>query len=108
MPEDGSRRLAGANLCVCRQIAEDGVKGTLKPVTGNTHHQIPSYQDSIMAASIDELKKRLSELDAEIKETKRRLPAHSVKPPVMMDLLALEDEYDEISKQIQDLKGKSA
>ena len=48
-----------------------------------------------------ELEKRLLELDKEIKETKKRLPAHSVKPPVMMDLLSLEDEYDSILKQIK-------
>ena len=43
-------------------------------------------------------------LDREIAETKKRLPAHSVKPPVMMDLLALEDEYDAVLKQIERLK----
>ena len=55
---------------------------------------------------LDKLKKRLQELDKEITETKKRLPAHSVKPPVMMDLLALEDEYDELLKQIEELKQK--
>lgn len=55
--------------------------------------------------SIEDLNKRLVELEEEIKETKRRLPAHSVKPPVMMDLLALEDEYDDILRQLQELKG---
>ena len=59
-----------------------------------------------MKLSLDELKKRLAELDEEIKETKRRLPAHSVKPPVMMDLLALEDEYDDILRQIEERKGE--
>ncbi len=53
---------------------------------------------------LDELRERLRELDEEITETKRRLPAHSVKPPVMMDLLALEDEYDDLLKQIETLK----
>lgn len=57
---------------------------------------------------LDELKKRLRELDEEIIETKKRLPAHSVKPPVMMDLLALEDEYDDLLKQIQELKTDRA
>ncbi len=47
-----------------------------------------------MEPEIDQIKKRLDELEEEIAETKRRLPAHSVKPPVMMDLLALEDERD--------------
>ena len=57
---------------------------------------------------LDTLKKRLRELDDEIAATKKRLPAHSVKPPVMMDLLALEDEYDTLLKQIQDLKKNDA
>jgi len=51
------------------------------------------------------LERRLQELDDEIRETKKRLPAHSTKPPVMMDLLALEDEYDAISKKIKKLKS---
>ncbi|MDX2446295.1 MAG: hypothetical protein QNK29_03750 [Desulfobacterales bacterium] len=55
---------------------------------------------------LETLKKRLREIDEEITETKKRLPAHSVKPPVMMDLLALEDEYDELLKQIEELKLK--
>ena len=54
------------------------------------------------------LKKRLRELDEEIAATKKRLPAHSVKPPVMMDLLALEDEYDSLLEQIRNLKKKDA
>ncbi len=52
----------------------------------------------------DKLKKKLDELAKKIEETKERLPAHSVKPPVMMDLLALEDEYEEILQQIRKLK----
>lgn len=51
-----------------------------------------------------ELEKRLSELDAAITETRKRLPAHSVKPPVMMDLLDLEDQYDALMKQICEFK----
>lgn len=54
--------------------------------------------------TIEELQHRLDVLDQEIAETKKRLPAHSVKPPVMMDLLAIEDEYDTILKQIERLK----
>ena len=61
-----------------------------------------------MKLSLEDLKKRLAELEEEIAETKRRLPAHSVKPPVMMDLLSLEDEYDDILKQIQERKGEHA
>jgi prefoldin subunit 5 len=54
--------------------------------------------------NIESLMQRLDQLDREIAETKKRLPAHSVKPPVMMDLMALEDEYDEVLKQIEQLK----
>jgi len=56
--------------------------------------------------TIESLRQRLGELKKEIVETQKRLPAHSVKPPVMMDLLALEDEYDEILKQIELLKER--
>jgi len=59
-----------------------------------------------MMDSIKKMQKRLKALEAEIAETKRRLPAHSTKPPVMMDLLALEDEYDEIQARFAALKEK--
>ena len=45
-------------------------------------------------SEIEWIKAKLQKLEAEIAETKRRIPAHSVKPPVMMDLLQLEDEQD--------------
>jgi hypothetical protein len=54
--------------------------------------------------TITELEERLSELYKLIAETKKRLPAHSTKPPVMMDLIDLEDEYDSILKKIEDYK----
>ena len=54
--------------------------------------------------TLEALRKRLEVLDQAIAETKKRLPAHSVKPPVMIDLLALEDEYDAVLKQIERLK----
>jgi hypothetical protein len=47
-----------------------------------------------MISEIDQLKERLQKLEDEIAETLRRLPAHSLKPPVMIDLLKLEDERD--------------
>jgi len=53
-----------------------------------------------------EIKKRLAELEALIRETRARLPAHSVKPPVMMDLLAYEDEYDDLMKQLDELSSE--
>jgi len=52
-----------------------------------------------------ELVRRLQLLDAEIAETERRLPAHSVKPPVMHDLLALEDERDAVLEELRRMEG---
>jgi len=68
------------------------------------HCTIPKFA----IKTLSEMKQRLRELDEEIKETKRRLPAHSVKPPVMMDLLALEDEYDLLLKEIQKRKARES
>ncbi len=58
-----------------------------------------------MSEKIKEIEKRLKKLDALIKETKDRLPAHSTKPPVMMEFLDLEDEYDQLMDQLRQLKG---
>ncbi|MFH2067053.1 MAG: hypothetical protein ABIK15_17770 [Pseudomonadota bacterium] len=58
--------------------------------------------------TLAELKKRIIQLEVEIQETKKRLPAHSVKPPVMMDLLDLEDEYDRLMKRVSELQGSES
>ena len=58
-----------------------------------------------MDDTLEVINSRLNELEKEIAETRRRLPAHSIKPPVMMELLELEDERDELLKkraQLQD------
>ncbi len=54
--------------------------------------------------TLEALKNRRAELEAEISEARRRLPAHSVKPMVMQILLDLEDEYDKIMRDIAALK----
>ena len=51
-----------------------------------------------------ELEKRLETVEAQIQETKQRLPAHSTKPPIMMALIALEDERDEILSQLKNME----
>lgn len=56
---------------------------------------------------IEALTRRLAELEIEIAETEKRLPAHSIKPPVMHDLLALEDERDAVLAKINRLRGKT-
>lgn len=55
--------------------------------------------------TLDELKERLKAVEAEIAETEARLPAHSIKPPIMQMLLALEDERDILKKQIENYTG---
>lgn len=57
--------------------------------------------------NIEALRLRLKTVEAAIAETEKRLPAHSVKPPVMHDLLALEDERDTIVKQLGELGDKT-
>lgn len=49
------------------------------------------------------LQNKLSELEKKIKEVKKRMPAHSIKPPIMMELFELEDERDLVEKQILEL-----
>ena len=58
-----------------------------------------------MPDTIEDIKKRLEELDTLIRETEARLPAHSTKPPVMVDLLEYEDEYDVLLKKLNELKN---
>ena len=50
------------------------------------------------------LEEKLKELDEKIAEVNRRMPAHSVKPPIMTELFALEDERDEVFKQLEAIK----
>jgi hypothetical protein len=52
------------------------------------------------------LEDRLKELDEKIAQVNKRMPAHSVKPPIMTELFALEDERDEVFKQLEVLKQK--
>jgi len=53
------------------------------------------------------LEAKLKELDEKIAEVNKRMPAHSVKPPIMMQLFALEDERDEILNQLNRLKRRT-
>lgn len=51
------------------------------------------------------LRKKVEDLRERIEETKKRLPAHSTKPPIMMELLDLEDEYDNLCRKLAQLKN---
>ena len=52
------------------------------------------------------LEDKLKALDRKIAEVKKRMPAHSVKPPIMMELFELEDERDELEKRIIQLEKR--
>lgn len=58
--------------------------------------------------TIDSIKKRMKKLEALIKETKERLPAHSTKPPVMMELLEYEDEYEILQRKRRMLENNES
>ncbi len=60
-----------------------------------------------MSITIEQLQKRIEELSQRIDETKKRLPAHSTKPPIMMELLDLEDEHADLSNRLNHLKSES-
>ncbi len=58
--------------------------------------------------SLEILEDRLKKLEKKIEEAKLHLPAHSIKPPVMMTLLDLEDERDAVLKQINSIRKEKA
>lgn len=58
-----------------------------------------------MKSELKELFEKLKELDEKIAAVKKRMPAHSIKPPIMMELFEFEDERDLIEKQINQLKS---
>ncbi|MFC1886980.1 hypothetical protein ACFLZM_07980 [Thermodesulfobacteriota bacterium] len=55
----------------------------------------------------NELEKKLKEVEEKIAEVKKRMPAHSVKPPIMTELITLEDERDEILTQLKSTRDKT-
>jgi chromosome segregation ATPase len=57
-----------------------------------------------MEQQLQYLRDKLKELDDKIEEVKKRMPVHSVKPPIMIELFALEDERNALEKQIIQLK----
>ena len=62
-----------------------------------------SSVSTIPMTRLETLKRKLIELEAAIDETEKRLPAHSIKVPVMQDLLELEDERDKLLQEIVEL-----
>lgn len=57
---------------------------------------------------ITKLKRELEVVQKQISATKKRLPAHSAKPPIMMELFELEEKYDEILEQLKQLEKRAS
>ncbi|MGD2096939.1 MAG: hypothetical protein PVG35_05115 [Desulfobacterales bacterium] len=57
-----------------------------------------------MKPELKDLEAKLKAVDEKIAEINQRMPAHSVKPPIMLQLFELEDERDALVKQIAKLK----
>jgi hypothetical protein len=57
-----------------------------------------------MKKDTNSLKMLLKELDGKINAVEKQLPAHSVKPTIMMQLFELEDERDAVFKELERLK----
>ena len=57
-----------------------------------------------MKPDLKSLENKRKKLDEKIAEVKKRMPAHSVKPPIMMELFELEDKRDALEKEIYQLK----
>jgi chromosome segregation ATPase len=55
-----------------------------------------------------ELEEKLAELEMKIRQTEKRLPAHSVKPQIMTEIFELEDEYEAVSSRLKALKMNQA
>jgi len=53
-----------------------------------------------------ELEKKLAEIESQILETEKRMPAHSVKPPIMVALFELEEQRDELMAQLKMLNAQ--
>ena len=57
-----------------------------------------------MKSDLQALEEKLKKVDEKIAEVNKRMPAHSVKPPIMMQLFELEEERNALVKQIEQLK----
>lgn len=57
--------------------------------------------------TLEILEEKLKKLEEKIKEAKLQLPAHSIKPPLMMELLALEDERDAVQYEVNTIKAEN-
>ena len=54
-----------------------------------------------MSYTLDEIHEKIKNLEAELDEARKRLPAHSVKPPIMHQIFTLEDELEQLYKLLE-------
>jgi hypothetical protein len=72
----------------------------------NTRSGFKTTSDIVkMTPDIEALEQKLKALDRKIEDVEKRLPAHSVKPPIITELFELEDEREALLKKIAALKG---
>jgi small-conductance mechanosensitive channel len=64
-----------------------------------------THEENVMDQK-QELKKKLDEIDRQILEAEKHLPAHSVKPPIMQEIFELEDQREAILAQLKELEAK--
>lgn len=60
-----------------------------------------------MEKEFAQLKLRLEELEEKIRAVEKQLPAHSVKTPIMIQLLELEDERDALLSEIERFRSQA-
>ncbi len=66
----------------------------------------PNTPDSDNPSGKLALQQRLKQLEAAIEEARLRLPAHSIKPALMAALLDLEDERENLLKQLAEIEKR--
>ncbi|MDD9303339.1 MAG: hypothetical protein HUK40_13780 [Desulfobacter sp.] len=59
------------------------------------------------AKEIEEIKNQMAKIEVLIKETRDRLPAHSTKPMIMMELLDHEDAYERLAARLALIRKKA-
>jgi len=75
-------------------------------MVGKSWNNIDSKIEEAIMDQVVLLKERLSKIEADLEEARRRLPAHSVKPVQMATVFDLEDERDAILKEISRCKAE--
>ena len=60
-----------------------------------------------MSETLEQLRKRLEDVEAQIEDQHARLPAHSVRPAMIQELEELEDLRDSLSADIARIENEN-